>query len=78
MILLRINVANAIEVREAISGQHQPKHHPMNINPNTHPASLGVVLTSMTLTVRPGDSRRKYCLIDGQETYRILRAYSLV
>ena len=30
------------------------------------------------LTIYPGNSRRKYCLIDGQATYRILKAYSLL
>ena len=28
--------------------------------------------------VRPGGSRRKYCLIDGQATYRMLKAHSLI
>ena len=28
--------------------------------------------------ILPGGSRRKYCLIDGQATYRILKAYSLL
>ena len=34
--------------------------------------------TLRTLTVLPGGTRRKYCLIDGQATYRILKAYSLL
>ena len=29
-------------------------------------------------TILPGNRRRKYCLIDGQATYRILKAYSLI
>ena len=29
-------------------------------------------------TIRPGGWRRKYCLIDGQATYRILKAYSVL
>lgn len=29
-------------------------------------------------TIRPGARRKKYCLIDGQATYRILKAYSLL
>jgi hypothetical protein len=33
--------------------------------------------TLRNLTVRPGELR-KYCLIDGQSTYRILKAYSLL
>lgn len=35
--------------------------------------------TIRTETVRPGgDGRRKYCLIDGQATYRILKAYNFL
>ena len=34
--------------------------------------------TPRALTIYPGNSRRKYCLIDGQATYRILKAYSLL
>ena len=34
--------------------------------------------TLRELTIQPGSSRRKYCLIDGQATYRILKAYSLI
>ena len=34
--------------------------------------------TLRTQTVRPGGWRRKYCLIDGQATYRILKAYSFL
>ncbi|MYD93229.1 MAG: hypothetical protein F4Y02_05955 [Chloroflexi bacterium] len=29
-------------------------------------------------TIQPGHRRRKYCLMDGQVTYRILKAYSLL
>ena len=45
-----------------------------------HAHLIGAVVrrTLRELTVRPGDSRRKYCLIDGQATYRILKAYSLL
>ena len=43
-----------------------------------HAHMIGAIVrrTLRTLTVRPGSSRRKYCLIDGQATYRILKAYS--
>ena len=34
--------------------------------------------TLRELTVRPGGWRRKYCLIDGQAMYRILKAHSLL
>lgn len=34
--------------------------------------------TLRNFTVRPGGGLRKYCLIDGQATYRILKAYSLL
>ena len=34
--------------------------------------------TLRNLTVYPGGSHKKYCLIDGQTTYRILKAYSLL
>jgi hypothetical protein len=34
--------------------------------------------TLRNFTVQPGGGLRKYCLIDGQATYRILKAYSLL
>jgi hypothetical protein len=34
--------------------------------------------TLRNLVVQPGGGLRKYCLIDGQATYRILKAYSLL
>ena len=45
-----------------------------------HSHQIGTVVrrTLRELTIRPGNSRRKYCLIDGLATYRILKAYSLV
>ena len=45
-----------------------------------HAHLIGAVFrrTLRELTIRPGNSRRKYCLIDGQATYRILKAYSLI
>ena len=45
-----------------------------------HSHLIGSVVrrTLRNLTISPGGSRRKYCLIDGQETYRILKAYSLL
>ena len=44
-----------------------------------HSHLIGAVVrrTLRNLTVYPGGNRRKYCLIDGQATYRILKAYSL-
>ena len=43
-----------------------------------HAHLIGPVVrrTLRELTVRPGGRRRKYCVIDGQATYRILKAYS--
>ena len=45
-----------------------------------HAHLIGAIVrrTLRTETVRPGGSRRKCCLIDGQATYRILKAYSLL
>ena len=45
-----------------------------------HSHQIGPVVrrTLRALTVQPGGSQRKYCLIDGQATYRILKAYSLL
>ena len=45
-----------------------------------HSHLIGAVVrrTLRNLTVYPGGNRRKYCLIDGQATYRILKAYSLL
>ena len=45
-----------------------------------HAHLIGAVVrrTLRQLAIRPGDSRRKYCLIDGKATYRILKAYSLL
>ena len=45
-----------------------------------HSHLIGSVVrrTLRNLTVYPGGSRRKYCLIDGQATYRILKAYSFL
>ena len=45
-----------------------------------HAHLIGPVVrrTLRELTIRPGNSRRKYCLIDGQATYRILKAHSLI
>ena len=45
---------------------------------HAHLIGATVRRTLRTETVRPGGSRRKYCLIDGQATYRILKAYSLL
>ena len=45
-----------------------------------HSHLIGSVVrrTLRNLTIYPGGSRRKYCLIDGQATYRILKSYSLL
>jgi len=45
-----------------------------------HAHLIGPVVreTLRNLTVYPGGRRRKYCLIDGQATYRILKAHSLL
>ena len=45
-----------------------------------HSHLIGAVVrrTLRALAIRPGNSRRKYCLIDGQTTYRILKAHSLL
>ena len=45
-----------------------------------HSHLIGTVVrrTLRELTIRPGNSRRKYCLIDGLATYRILKAHSLI
>ena len=45
---------------------------------HSHLIGATVRRTLRNETVRPGGSRRKYCLIDGQATYRILKAYSLL
>ena len=45
-----------------------------------HSHLIGPVVrrTLRTETIQPGSRRRKYCLMDGQVTYRILKAYSLL
>ena len=45
-----------------------------------HSHLIGSVVrgTLRNLTIYPGGNRRKYCLIDGQATYRLLKAYSLL
>ena len=45
-----------------------------------HAHLIGPVVreTLRQLTIYPGARRRKYCLIDGQATYRILKAYSIL
>lgn len=45
---------------------------------HAHLIGSDVRRTLRALTIQPGSSRRKYCLIDGQATYRILKAYSLI
>ena len=45
-----------------------------------HAHLIGTIVrrTLRELTIRPGNVRRKYCVIDGQATHRILKAYSLI
>lgn len=45
-----------------------------------HAHLIGPVVrqTLRNLVIQPGNSRRKYCLIDGQATYRILKAHSVI
>ena len=43
-----------------------------------HTIGSRVRQTLRSLTVLPGASKKKYCLIDGQATWRILKAYSVV
>ncbi len=45
-----------------------------------HAHTIGPVVrrTLRNETIRPGNTRRKYCFIDGQATYRILKAHSLL
>lgn len=43
-----------------------------------HLVGEAVRTTLRRLTVYPGSSHRKFCVIDGQATYRILKAYELV
>ena len=45
-----------------------------------HAHLIGAVVrrTLRELVIQPGNSRRKYCLIDGQATYRILKAHSVI
>lgn len=50
----------------------------ISIVQHSHLVGTVVRRTLRQLTVRPGCSRRKYCVIDGQATYRILKAYSLL
>ena len=50
----------------------------ISIVQHAHLIGTEVRKTLRALTIYPGNSRRKYCLIDGQATYRILKAYSLL
>ena len=47
----------------------------ISIVQNAHLIGSAVRETLRNFTIQPGVSRRKYCLIDGQATYRILKAY---
>ena len=50
----------------------------VSIIQHSHLVGSVVRRTLRNLTVYPGGFRRKYCVIDGQATYRILKAYSLL
>ena len=50
----------------------------ISIVQHAHRIGPEVRKTLRALTVLPGASRRKFCLIDGAATYRILKAYSLI
>ena len=47
----------------------------ISIVQHAHLIGSAVRETLRTFTILPGNSRRKYCVIDGQATYRILKAY---
>ncbi|MDE0225340.1 MAG: hypothetical protein OXP28_09410 [Gammaproteobacteria bacterium] len=50
----------------------------LSIVQHCHQIGPTVRQTLRSLVVYPGGSRRKYCVIDGLATFRILKAYSLV
>ena len=50
----------------------------LSIVQHAHMVGPIVRKTLRNLTVYPGGGRRKYCIIDGKSTYRILKAYSLI
>ena len=73
------------EMTQEMCGKRADQIHRMvnsdaDISVVQHAHLIGSVVrrTLRALTIYPGDSRRKYCLIDGQGTYRILKAYSLL
>lgn len=73
------------EMTLAMCGKQADQIHRMvdsnaDVSVVQHAHLIGSVVrrTLRALTIRPGDSRRKYCLIDGQATYRILKANSLL
>lgn len=50
----------------------------LSIIQHAHLVGPVVRRTLRSLAICPGDRRRKYCIIDGKSTYRILKAYSLI
>ena len=42
---------------------------------HSHQIGDAVRATLRALSIQPGGKSRKYCLIDGMSTYRILKAY---
>ena len=73
------------EMTQEMCGKRADQIHRMvdsdaDVSVVQHAHLIGSVVrrTLRELTIRPGDSRRKYCLIDGQATYRILKAYSFL
>ena len=47
----------------------------ISIVQHAHLIGSAVRETLRNFVIQPGNSQRKYCLIDGQATYRILKAY---
>lgn len=50
----------------------------ISIVQHAHLIGEAVRETLRSMVVRPGSSNRKFCVIDGQATYRILKAYSFI
>ena len=73
------------EMTPAMCGKNGDQIHRMvedradiSIVQHAHLIGPRVRQTLRALTILPGCSHRKYCLIDGQTTYRILKAHSLL
>ena len=50
----------------------------LSVIQHAHLVGSVVRRTLRNLTIYPGDRKRKYCIIDGKSTYRILKAYSII